>query len=56
VSDVTFRVLFATLVPITVTVHSTPEHTGPLLKNVALMGGLVHFAARGTGAFALGKE
>jgi putative oxidoreductase len=45
--------LFLTLVPITLSVHLAPGHTGPLLKNVALFGGLIHFAVRGPGAFSL---
>lgn len=45
--------LFATLVPITLAIHLAPDHVGPLLKNVAILGGLVHFMVRGPGGYAL---
>jgi putative oxidoreductase len=48
--------LFLTLVPITLSVHIAPGHSGPLLKNVALFGGLIHFAVRGPGAIALDER
>jgi putative oxidoreductase len=41
--------LIAVLVPITVSTHlGVAGDPGPLLKNLALLGGLVHFAAVGT--------
>lgn len=36
-------VLAVCLVPITVTVQLSPERLGPLFKNIALLGGLIHF-------------
>ena len=47
-------VLIAVLVPITVTVQVGSVKTiGPLLKNVALLGGLIHFAFVGSGPVSL---
>ncbi|HQS97597.1 MAG: hypothetical protein B7Y31_13835 [Novosphingobium sp. 16-62-11] len=45
--------LFATLVPITVTIHFAPDHVGPLFKNVAILGALLLIMVRGPGAYAL---
>jgi putative oxidoreductase len=48
--------LIAVLVPITVTIDLGHTNAlGPLFKNVGMLGGLVHFAARGPGAFAVEK-
>lgn len=47
--------LLITLIPITIAVHVAPEHAGPLLKNIAIMGALLHFYANGPGRFALDR-
>lgn len=49
-------VILITLVPITIAVHVAPGHLGPLLKNIAIMGALLHFYANGPGQFALGRS
>lgn len=41
-------ILFATLVPVTLSMHIAPGHVGPLLKNVAILGALMLVYARGT--------
>lgn len=50
-------VLFVTLVPVTIAIHLVPDtsHVGPLFKNVAILGALLFFWARGPGAYALDK-
>jgi putative oxidoreductase len=45
--------LFITLVPITVTIHFAPGHTGPLFKNIAILGALFFIWTRGSGSYAL---
>lgn len=46
--------LIAVLLPITLTVQvGSAEGSGPLFKNIALLGGLIHFAANGAGSFAV---
>jgi putative oxidoreductase len=48
-------VLFITLIPVTIVVHVVPDtsHVGPLFKNIAILGALLFFWARGPGAYAL---
>jgi putative oxidoreductase len=50
-------VLFVTLLPVTIAIHVVPDssHVGPLFKNVAILGALLFFWARGPGAYALDK-
>lgn len=47
--------LFVTLVPITITMHIAPGHAGPLFKNIAILGALVHFMFNGSGAYAIDR-
>tara|TARA_B100001057_G_C22654259_1_gene873336 strand:+ start:455 stop:913 length:459 start_codon:yes stop_codon:yes gene_type:complete len=49
-------VLFLTLVPITVAIHVAPGHTGPLFKNVAILGSLIFLFVRGPGRWALARQ
>ena len=48
--------LFTTLVPITLAIHIAPGHVGPLFKNIAILGALMHFFFSGAGHYALDKE
>lgn len=48
--------LIAVVVPITVTVQLGSGELGPLFKNVAILGGLVHFAVVGTEGVALERH
>ena len=45
--------LFLTLVPITFAVHIAPGHTGPLLKNIAILGALAFLFVRGPGSHSM---
>ncbi|WP_051054961.1 DoxX family protein [Afipia broomeae] len=47
--------LFVTLVPITITMHVAPGHAGPLFKNIAILGALIHFVFNGSGAVAIDR-
>lgn len=47
--------ILVTLIPITFTIHIAPGHTGPLFKNIAIMGALLLLMARGPGAYAIDK-
>ena len=46
--------LILIVIPITLTVHfGDPTHIGHIMKNLALLGGLIHFAVRGAGAYSI---
>ena len=47
--------LFVTLVPITITMHIAPGHAGPLFKNIAILGALIHFIFNGSGAYGIDR-
>lgn len=51
-------VLSFTLIPVTVAIHVVPDtsHIGPLFKNIAILGALLFFWARGPGAYALDRS
>ena len=48
--------LLLTLIPITLAIHIAPGHTGPLFKNIAIMGALLYFYANGPGRFAIDRQ
>lgn len=48
-------IILLTLIPITFFTHVAPGHTGPLFKNIAIMGALVLLIAKSGGAYSIGK-
>lgn len=48
--------ILLTLIPITFFTHVAPGHTGPLFKNIAIMGALILLIARGGGAYSLDRR
>lgn len=46
-------VILVTLIPITFFTHVAPGGTGPLFKNIAIMGALILLMAKGGGAYAI---
>lgn len=46
-------VVLVTLIPITFFTHVAPGGTGPLFKNIAIMGALILLIAKGGGAYAI---
>lgn len=49
-------IILFTLIPITIAVHIAPGHTGPLFKNIAIMGALLYFYANGPGRLAIDQQ
>lgn len=49
-------VILVTLLPITFFTHVAPDHTGPLFKNIAIMGVLLLLMAKGGGAWSLDRR
>lgn len=47
--------LFVTLIPITLAIHIAPGHMGPLFKNIAILGALLHFFFSGPGSYCVDK-
>lgn len=47
--------LFVTLVPITFVIHIAPDHTGPLFKNIAILGALLHFYIYGSNSYSVDR-
>ena len=48
--------ILVTLIPVTIAVHVAPGHTGPFLKNIAIMGALLYFYANGPGRLAVDRR
>ena len=46
-------VILVTLIPITFFTHVAPGGTGPLFKNIAIMGALILLMAKGGGAYSI---
>ena len=49
-------VILVTQLPITFFTHVAPDHTGPLFKNIAIMGALLLLMAKGGGAWSLDRR